>query len=1554
VLVNNDGLAIQSLLKIQSGRCRNAVDPPFDGDEMNMHIGQNVLAETELRNLAAIPYQIISPANNGPIIGIYQDSLLGSYRFTREEISLNPREAMNLLMMYSKVNPTTLFANRNRVTNFDVLSQIMPPLTIKYKTKLWDNDANEDPAISNNILEIRNGKYIRGQIEKSVLGSGTKGLIHRVCNDFGNRNAADFIDDLQNVITEYMKRSSYSVGVSDLMSNRETSAQITEIIKSKKLEVAALIQKVHTGIFENNTSHSQKMEFETQVNNILNDATKDSDKVSRKSLNQNNRFLMIVNSGSKGTLLNISHMISCLGQVNVDGKRVPYGFDSRTLPHFSKFDDSPGARGFIENSYINGLTASELFFHAMGGRVGLIDTAVKSVSWETPIVLLEKGKPIYTEIGRWIDSIIDSSNDVNKYDEKNMELVNIDSGIVYVPTMNEHGEVTWEEITAVTRHDPGNVLYEIKSLGGRSVIVTESKSLLIWNDEKGVFNEVLTPDIKVGDCLPVTKDLCEAPVTEVELSSEQIDHILGCILSGEFDVIPDGFIFNINNCIRLIEKISELNHQVFHTNSEKDRNLIGMAYSRTGVFVTFDGNDIYPQNYFKSHNNVVLDPIVSITPLSPEKYPKMYDLTIPTTLNFGLANGLQVRDTSQTGYIQRRLIKGLEDLKVEYDMTVRNSRGKIIQFLYGDDGFDPMKTETQTIPIVSMSTQDIYMHYDMVGLTKEERGLDAIYTKGTVSRLRKQREETKALCKKYIDRMMEARDKLVDRVFRFKDDSAVVVPVAFQHTINNVQGSLGLSSNSLVDITPLEAFQLIEEYFSRIKSLYYAPPTDLFETMYYYYLNPRELLAVKRFHRNGLVVLLETVFLKYKQAIVHPGEMVGVVAGQSIGEPTTQMTLNSFTYETEILVRNSAGEIKCVQIGDFVKWGIDTTKNMDYMKEKDTTYAELSEFYEVPSATEDGNTIWCRIEAVTKHPVINEDGTNTMVKVTTRGNREIIATKAKSFLQFIDGKIQGVNGSDLKVGDYLPVSKLTYGLSVSLGFIEDIYPIVYSEVIPHIIGSETMMEPRNNRCVDLEFDQIVSIEEVPNTTDYAYDLTVENTRLFDCMNGVCVSDTFHLAGVASKSNVTRGVPRIEEILRLTSNPKHPSLTVFLKQMDEDNADKAKQFANMMEHTKLADLVKSVNIHFDPDDKNTNIAEDKELMEQYYAFTQMVETCNADQNQTLSATEQKSKWIVRMEMDTESLLDKNITMDDIHFAIRMSSFGTEYMDCVYSDFNSDKLVFRLRVNTNYAKDKKRRGPEPLDQTDEIYLLKKYQDDLLNSIVLRGVHGIDNVIPRKLQNMVSKQDGKYERRDTWILDTTGTNLLETLALDYIDNKRTFSNDIKEIFDVLGIEAARQVIHNELVEVMEFSGAYINYHHLSLLCDRMTCNKDMVSIFRTGLFSDDIGPIAKATFEVHTEVLLDAARFGDFDSMRGVSANVMCGQPGYYGTNAFQLVLDMEAMASIEANDAQNEEEDILDTIIGMGKETAEDSCSRKKVEFSNNIKSIPKTNPGICDDGYDIGF
>jgi DNA-directed RNA polymerase II subunit RPB1 len=343
---------------------------------------------------------------------------------------------------------------------------------------------------------------------------------------------------------------------------------------------------------------------------------------------------------------------------------------------------------------------------------------------------------------------------------------------------------------------------------------------------------------------------------------------------------------------------------------------------------------------------------------------------------------------------------------------------------------------------------------------------------------------------------------------------------------------------------------------------------------------------------------------------------------------------------------------------------------------------------------------------------------------------------------------------------------------------------------------------------------------------------------------------------------------------------------------------------------------------------------------------MIRECAEDE----SNPSQKSKWIIRMELDAETLLDKNITMDDIHFAIKHVNPN---IHCIYSDYNDSNLVFRIRMNSDSMK-KKKGALQSLDQSDEIYLLKNFQDTLLNNIVLRGIHGIENVLPRKIQNMVVKEEGKYVRKDLWILDTTGTNLLEVLGTDFIDASRTYGNDIQEIFNVLGIEAARQIIYNEFVEVMEFSDVYINYHHLSLLCDRMTATQNMVAIFRSGLHNDNIGPIAKATFEVHTEILLNAARHADFDEMRGVSANVMCGQQGYYGTGAFNVILDMKEITKLADYDVSIRDEDKeIERMFGK-MDISSDACSRNAIVIRNNIAAIRQENEGMCQDNYDMGF
>ena len=251
------------------------------------------------------------------------------------------------------------------------------------------------------------------------------------------------------------------------------------------------------------------------------------------------------------------------------------------------------------------------------------------------------------------------------------------------------------------------------------------------------------------------------------------------------------------------------------------------------------------------------------------------------------------------------------------------------------------------------------------------------------------------------------------------------------------------------------------------------------------------------------------------------------------------------------------------------------------------------------------------------------------------------------------------------------------------------------------------------------------------------------------------------------------------------------------------------------------------------------------------------------------------------------------------------------------------------------------------------MKSFQEQLLNNLVLRGIKNINKVIPRKIMDSIVLEDGVYNKKETWVIDTVGSNLMDLLSLDYIDTTRTYTNDIQEIYRVFGIEAARQSIMNEISEVIEFDGAYINYHHLSVLCDRMTCNdkSGMVSIFRHGINKDNIGPIAKASFEETPEMFLKAARHAELDNMRGVSSNIMCGQEGYFGTSAFQVVLDIDKITQMNAeewkeeNDAQK-----IQTSFDESQAT-EGVCSINNITIQSNVMNINSTDMGD-DNGYEL--
>ena len=158
---------------------------------------------------------------------------------------------------------------------------------------------------------------------------------------------------------------------------------------------------------------------------------------------------------------------------------------------------------------------------------------------------------------------------------------------------------------------------------------------------------------------------------------------------------------------------------------------------------------------------------------------------------------------------------------------------------------------------------------------------------------------------------------------------------------------------------------------------------------------------------------------------------------------------------------------------------------------------------------------------------------------------------------------------------------------------------------------------------------------------------------------------------------------------------------------------------------------------------------------------------------------------------------------------MKNYYQDTINCIYSDYNDNNLIFRIRLNniiSSSSKKKEKGIAQSLDQSDQSYILKNFQDNMLNNIVLRGVDGISKVLLLKITDSLFKEDGTYVKKESWALDTVGTNLMDILALDYIDNTRTISNDIQEIYRVFGIEGARQAIFTELSEVLELSLIHI----------------------------------------------------------------------------------------------------------------------------------------------------
>jgi DNA-directed RNA polymerase II subunit RPB1 len=416
---------------------------------------------------------------------------------------------------------------------------------------------------------------------------------------------------------------------------------------------------------------------------------------------------------------------------------------------------------------------------------------------------------------------------------------------------------------------------------------------------------------------------------------------------------------------------------------------------------------------------------------------------------------------------------------------------------------------------------------------------------------------------------------------------------------------------------------------------------------------------------------------------------------------------------------------------------------------------------------------------------------------------------------------------------------------------------------------------------DVVWDEIVELIYHEDPKEYVYDFTVPGNDSFMVDCNVLVHNTlntFHQAGVASKSAVTRGVPRLRELLKVTQNPKAVSLTITLKPEYRSNKDKAREVVQDLELTNLRNITEKIAIYWDDNDDETVIEEDKVLLKFYKLFE---EGLMADEG----GEDKWSKWVLRLELNREEMFNRNISIQEVVSVIKNSND----INIVYSDYNSDKLVMRIRLPNKDRQDK-----DTGAQLDDFTNLKKFQNKLLNIIVIRGLPGIKGVTFRKDTQAVEMVDGKYDQVDQYILDTDGSNFIKVMNHPAVDGTRLYSTNVWDVYEILGIEATRAILYNEINGLFDSVG--VNYRHLCLLCDVMTRFGRLMSIDRYGINKNDIGTLAKASFEETEKILLKAALFGEVDPVTGVSANIMMGQPIRGGTAFSQILMDDQMLGKL----------------------------------------------------------
>ena len=1372
----------------------------FDGDEMNVHVTISVEAEAELSEVMAVQHQIMGAQSSKPIMGLVQDALTGIYLMTRKDVFLTKDKVMNLMMTVKfdipyknkwEIPHPAILKPQPLWTGKQMVSYLLPPLFMEKRVRGADKDTN-DWDDKERVVLINNGELLLGALCKSTIGASAGSIIHIMTLDYSGQVTCNFLSDIQRLVNAWNMDLGFSIGLSDCIITETQRDKIRKKIQKSINTVRKIYDQVEK------IPNLPKDAAEGPVYRSLSEILNSAGSIVTKELDDNNHIYCTTTAGSKGSSINVSQIAACVGQQSVDGKRIVPKKNSRTLYAFAPHSIDPRSRGFVTSSYIKGLSPTEFFMHGMGGREGLVDTAVKTSDTgymqRRMMKAMESLKVHYDQTVRDSQEIIlDFCYGGDGLDASCLEAKSILKFLTMDDTQLKNYVYGDNSSTDFIKDQEYKTLLKIRD---------ECISAKITN-----LAMVIDPSVYLPMSIPRVIKHAKYLINLTLKHNEQYDP------SNPF-IIPTLSLSPILSPEKIYQDVVKLTKEI-------GKNSLYLRAALHSELTTYMVLEKYKLNYeeweqvktiitHKWHRSVIQSGEM-VGALSAES---VGEGNTQGTLNSVIGEELIIL---QSPYhptdpcLVTQIGPWIDQLLNEHSSSVSLIQENRTEFL-----------DLSIIPhnyyVTSVNSHGKSSINQVVGITRHlpEGNLIKITTQHgrTVTAARQKSflvwsEENGEFKVKHGDDLKMGDG--VPTVFRGSD---------FNHKLTRLSSKNNRNNNFYLPFTYSTGFMM----GMIITSGKYDDDDD-----------------------NGKIItlpLLKNDFREFKS--------------NDDNDPVNILNKGLKTAYPAFEIEISDGMIHII-----------APQLIDLIKEYNIIIPSTcipAIFYCAPLRFIYGlikgiHSRYCTLEKC--HGVCSPRESSLI-----SGNSWLMSHQSKLF---IDGVMELCT---------------MVGLLVSKHNNNNDYSLTISQTTSHSHPpqpSQCSHNPHPHHQIDTLIDPIVEIVQISPENTFVYDLSVKDTLNFCLLGGLGISDTFHYSGVAAK-NVTLGVPRLKELLDVAKNMKIPSLTIFLKPFLNQTEQAVVAFSKSLERTYLEDIVIEADVIWEPDLLHTEIAMDQEMLDIASPFFMNINATNT----------YYSSWIIRIKLHKYLLLTRNY--NSMHVVDAMQSFVGNKAHIWFTPPEDEHWIVRVRLSD--VKDMVDKLDPPRRKQMERNLTYALQNLLMTNVIIGGVKDIEKATPRKIEISKLNHNNQLSTETEWVIDTEGSTLRSIGILPSIDWNRTYSNNIIEVCEVLGLEAAAQMLFDEIKHVLSFDGSVINDRHISMIVNTMTYRGSLMSFNRFGFNRQDDGSIlGRASFEEPMEILLEGAAFGQYDPLSGVSERIMVGRKANIGTNSFGEKEDPEMCADID---------------------------------------------------------